>query len=330
MRRSGCAVRGAMRASGTSVPIGSDVRYFRTLGSADPALQGQRQTHRGSGALARSAPPQSGLGRPGGRCEKGAHLQERRPCPTRRPAATPPPGPCRLCGSEIDRIDEAMHDLLMERGRIIDTLIAVKKTADSGLGVPPGPRSLDDAGACRAPWRPAAPRHGRGNLAGHHRHVHLSCRRPTQSMRIFPAATRRCATSRGSTSASRCRSSATQRRRGDRRSGRIPRRSRHLPARPGRIERGVVAHADRARTAPRSSPACPSSSVPDHPAGTPVFVISKPLTDAAVRDVVLYARAVRALAAGRGRDASADGRRGGGERCRRERPVRTHRRSRRR
>ena len=27
---------------------------------------------------------------------------------------------------------------------------------------------------------------------------------------------------------------------------------------------------------------------PDHPAGTPVFVISKPLADAAVRDVVLY------------------------------------------
>jgi len=28
---------------------------------------------------------------------------------------------------------------------------------------------------------------------------------------------------------------------------------------------------------------------PGHPAGTPVFVISKPLADAAVRDVVLYA-----------------------------------------
>jgi hypothetical protein len=28
---------------------------------------------------------------------------------------------------------------------------------------------------------------------------------------------------------------------------------------------------------------------PDHPAGTPVFVISKPLVDSAVRDVVLYA-----------------------------------------
>src|SRR5215204_4495420 len=29
---------------------------------------------------------------------------------------------------EIDRIDEAMHGLLMERSRIIDRLIAVKKT----------------------------------------------------------------------------------------------------------------------------------------------------------------------------------------------------------
>ena len=28
---------------------------------------------------------------------------------------------------------------------------------------------------------------------------------------------------------------------------------------------------------------------PDHPAGTPVFVVAKPLAEAAVRDVVLYA-----------------------------------------
>src|SRR3954470_19877212 len=33
---------------------------------------------------------------------------------------------------EIDRIDEAMHRLLMEGGDIIDTLIATKKTAESG------------------------------------------------------------------------------------------------------------------------------------------------------------------------------------------------------
>jgi chorismate mutase len=38
---------------------------------------------------------------------------------------------------EIDRIDEAMHRLLMERGEIIDTLIATKKTADSGSAFRP-------------------------------------------------------------------------------------------------------------------------------------------------------------------------------------------------
>ena len=31
---------------------------------------------------------------------------------------------------EIDRIDEAMHGLLMERGEIIDRLIAAKQTLD--------------------------------------------------------------------------------------------------------------------------------------------------------------------------------------------------------
>src|SRR5918998_2016681 len=39
---------------------------------------------------------------------------------------------------EIDRIDEAMHRLLMERGQIIDTLIAVKKTGESGSAFRPG------------------------------------------------------------------------------------------------------------------------------------------------------------------------------------------------
>ncbi len=39
---------------------------------------------------------------------------------------------------EIDRIDEAMHRLLMERGEIIDQLIAVKKTQESGSAFRPG------------------------------------------------------------------------------------------------------------------------------------------------------------------------------------------------
>ena len=38
---------------------------------------------------------------------------------------------------EIDRIDEAMHGLLMERGEIIDRLIAVKKTQESGSAFRP-------------------------------------------------------------------------------------------------------------------------------------------------------------------------------------------------
>src|ERR1700716_2497930 len=38
---------------------------------------------------------------------------------------------------EIDRIDAEMHRLLMERGRIIDRLIAVKQTQESGSAFRP-------------------------------------------------------------------------------------------------------------------------------------------------------------------------------------------------
>jgi chorismate mutase len=38
---------------------------------------------------------------------------------------------------EIDRIDTAMHDLLIERGEIIDQLIAVKKTEETGSAFRP-------------------------------------------------------------------------------------------------------------------------------------------------------------------------------------------------
>jgi chorismate mutase len=39
---------------------------------------------------------------------------------------------------EIDRIDEAMHRLLMERGEIIETMIKVKGTSESGQAFRPG------------------------------------------------------------------------------------------------------------------------------------------------------------------------------------------------
>ncbi|HEY3795642.1 MAG TPA: chorismate mutase, partial [Bradyrhizobium sp.] len=38
---------------------------------------------------------------------------------------------------DIDRIDEQMHELLMERSQIIDRLIAVKKTEETGSAFRP-------------------------------------------------------------------------------------------------------------------------------------------------------------------------------------------------
>jgi chorismate mutase len=53
-------------------------------------------------------------------------------------AKAPPTAP-NLAGlrQEIDHIDEAMHGLLMERGEIIDRLIAVKKSQESGSAFRP-------------------------------------------------------------------------------------------------------------------------------------------------------------------------------------------------
>ena len=45
--------------------------------------------------------------------------------------------PLALLRSELDRIDEAMHRLLMERGEIISRLIAVKRTSESGSAFRP-------------------------------------------------------------------------------------------------------------------------------------------------------------------------------------------------
>lgn len=47
-----------------------------------------------------------------------------------------PPGLADL-RSEIDRIDTAMHELLMQRGQIIERLIEVKKTAETGSAFRP-------------------------------------------------------------------------------------------------------------------------------------------------------------------------------------------------
>jgi len=51
---------------------------------------------------------------------------------------SPPPFSLADLRREIDRIDETMHRLLMERGEIIETLIEVKKTQASGSAFRPG------------------------------------------------------------------------------------------------------------------------------------------------------------------------------------------------
>src|SRR5216117_2785897 len=53
------------------------------------------------------------------------------------PIMTKPPPTLADLRREIDRIDESMHRLLMERGEIIDTLIATKKTTESGSAFRP-------------------------------------------------------------------------------------------------------------------------------------------------------------------------------------------------
>jgi len=53
---------------------------------------------------------------------------------TKQPTDAPSLGDLRM---EIDRIDEAMHRLLMERGEIINRLISVKKTQETGAAFRP-------------------------------------------------------------------------------------------------------------------------------------------------------------------------------------------------
>src|SRR6185503_13248649 len=53
---------------------------------------------------------------------------------TNKPKDAPSLGDLR---KDIDRIDEAMHGLLMERGEIIDRMISVKKTQESGSAFRP-------------------------------------------------------------------------------------------------------------------------------------------------------------------------------------------------
>jgi chorismate mutase len=191
---------------------------------------------------------------------------------------------------EIDRIDEAMHRLLMERGTIIDRLIASKKASTTGLSSafrPGREASMMKALAERhegllpldtveSIWRVIIGTftYVQSNYSVHadisggdapmrdSARFHFGFTVPYVTHPSAAAVIEAVASSGGDLGIFRLDQGATS----------------------GAWWRTL---ADRER--PKVIARLPFIERPDHPAGTPVFVISKPLVDAAMRDVVLYA-----------------------------------------
>ena len=200
--------------------------------------------------------------------------------------AAPPAGLADL-RREIDRIDETMHALLMERGRIIDRLIATKGTAASGAAFRPDReasmmRALAERHSGLLPldtaegiWRVIigtftyvqAPYAVHADISGGDAPMRDSARfhfgftvpyRPHTSAATVVAAVAR---SRGDLGLA-------------------------------RIDQGASAGAWWSRLArpdgPKVIARLPFIERPGHPAGTPVLVVSQPLAGPGARDVVLY------------------------------------------
>jgi len=215
------------------------------------------------------------------------------------PDAPTPPALATL-RSEIDRIDEAVHRLLMERGEIIERLIAAKGTQDSGSAFRPGReidimrrlaarhRGLLPLDTVESIWRVIiatftyvqAPYAVHADVSGgdgpmrDSARFHFGYTVPYVAHPSAGAVIAAVAASRGDLGIF-------------------------------RLDQGASAGAwwrDLAgEGAPKVIARLPFIERPGHPAGTPVFCISTPLADAAVRDVVLYAaRLERWREAGRG------------------------------
>lgn len=193
--------------------------------------------------------------------------------------------------NEIDRIDEEMHSLLMQRSTVIETLIAIKKTAASGSAFRPGReaemmkrlaerhKGLLPLDTAEGIWRViiATFTYVQANYA-----VHADTSGGDGPMRdsarfhfgftvpYLPHATAHEVIEAVAGSA------------GD------------LGV--FRIEQGASAGAWwkdlTGPERPKIIARLPFVERPGHPAGTPVYVIAKPLADAAVREVVLYAAKV--------------------------------------
>jgi chorismate mutase len=206
--------------------------------------------------------------------------------------SSPAPKPFSLADlrGEIDRIDEAMHRLLMERGEIIDRLIAVKKTSESGSAFRPGReasmmrliaerhRGLLPLDTVEGIWRVIiatftyvqAPFAVHADISGgdapmrDSARFHFGFTVPYQPHPSAAAVIRAVARGRGDLGIF-------------------------------RLDQGASAGAWWLSLAGEGSPKViarlPFIERAGHPAGAPVFVIAKPLDDAsaALRDVVLYA-----------------------------------------
>jgi chorismate mutase len=199
-----------------------------------------------------------------------------------------PPQDLAALRAEIDRIDEAMHRLLMERGAIIDRLIATKGTGQSGQAFRPGReaammRALAERHAGLLPldtvegiWRVIiatftfvqAPFAVHADVSGGDPPMRDSARFHfgfTVPLTPHPSAAAVIAAVAGL--------------RGDLGVFRLDQ-----GASAGAWWRALVGAQN-----PKVIARLPFIERPDHPAGTPVFVVAKPLAEAAVRDVVLYA-----------------------------------------
>jgi chorismate mutase len=213
-----------------------------------------------------------------------------RPAPDSAPApeSAPAQGPdLSSLRREIDRIDEAMHRLLMERGDIIDRLIAVKNTSESGSAFRPGReasvmraiaerhRGLLPLDTVESIWRVIigtftyvqAPYAVHADVSGgdapmrDSARFHFGFTVPYLAHESATAVIKAVAASRGDLGIFRLDQGAS-----------------------AGAWWGALAGAGQPKVIAR----LPFIERPGHPAGTPVFVISKPLADAAVRDVVLY------------------------------------------
>ncbi|TVR07962.1 MAG: hypothetical protein EA385_11180 [Salinarimonadaceae bacterium] len=208
--------------------------------------------------------------------------------PPQNDTAAPPPVDLAALRAEIDRLDLEMHHRLMERSAIIERLISVKKTSQSGQAFRPGRealmmraiaerhRGLLPLDTVESIWRVIigtftyvqAPYTVHADISGgdgpmrDSARFHFGFTVPYQPHPDARAVIATVAASRGDLGIF-------------------------------RLDQGASAgdwwNALAAPGAPQVIARLPFIERPDHPAGTPVFVISKPLDDAAVRDEVLYA-----------------------------------------